>query len=105
MGVKMSEKNCAWKEITSPEGGDASEFFLDEKHFRVVVTLKDKNGFGERVRLCRVSDGETYDRKFAVLSSFIRVDSGTATKTHAVLRGIIADEAEAMAAFCSTYDG
>ena len=101
----MSEKNCAWKEITPSDGGDASEFFLDEKRFRVVVTLKDKSGFGERMRLCRVSGEGANDKGFAVLSSFVRIDSGAATVAHALLRGIMADKDEAMEAFCSAYDG
>lgn len=105
MGVKMSEKNGAWKEITSPAGDDASEFFLDKKHFKVVGTLKEKNCFGETVRLCRVSEGKAHDEKFAVLSSFMRVDSGKCTNVRALLRGIIADEAEALEAFCKSYDG
>lgn len=101
----MPEKNCAWIEVASPVGDDASEFFLDENRFRIVGTLKEKNGFGERLRLCRVSDGKTGDEKFVVLSSFIRVDSGACTKVHALLHGIMADEGDAMKAFCGSYDG
>ncbi len=101
----MSEKNSAWKEITSPAGGDAYEFFLGKKRFVVAKTLKEKNCFGETMRLCRVFEGNNHDEKFAVLSSFMRVDAGSCTKAQALLRGIMDDEEEAIAEFYRAYDG
>ncbi|MEM0154883.1 MAG: hypothetical protein QW814_03570 [Methanothrix sp.] len=95
----MAKKETKWENITSPDG-DANLFFLEGKKYCITGTLKEDSDFGECKRLCRVSDPNSVEKdKFAVISSFIRIENNSFIPDRAILSKPVSDMGSAMEMF------